>query len=71
MNLNPFTWFSSTPTDAVWTVAIRDIEYLGKSENLHHYQVVWRKGAMSLTGKYSFPSEKSLEKVLLLAKREC
>jgi len=71
MNLNPFTWFTKPPTDAVWTVSIDDLKYLGKTDDLHHYEVVWRKGPVMMTGKYSFPSQKTLDRVLLLAKREC
>jgi hypothetical protein len=56
----------------VWTVAAEDVRETGLSEQgLFTYEVIWRKGAMSLRSTYSFPTRKTLAKVLALAKAEC
>ena len=55
-----------------WTVGLEDVREAGVNpQGLHTYEVVWRKGAMTMKGTYAFPTPKTLAKVLALAQAEC
>jgi hypothetical protein len=65
------SWFQRPATGAVWTVQLEDVSYQGHSDELHRYQVIWRKGPQQMIGIYAFPTPKPLAKVMILARADC
>ncbi len=62
--------FTSKPKDAQWTVSLDDVKYNGVQDDMHVYTVVWHKGPAKQTSTYHFPTQKTPERVLKLARHD-